>query len=147
MLNTINIRKAVVLCGCRRLTSQPRGAGSAAQSSSRSSGTALSTKSLSKISAKKRHRRHAGMNPDRSHCSEPRRRAAAGPQEGWVQASRFFSQEGAVAVSFVVPVPYPVSCERVVVKFFSQDFAPRGTRWLHDLSSSPSLYVCMYVGR
>ena len=32
---------------------------------------------LRKISAKRRHWRHAGTNPDRSYCSETRRRAAA----------------------------------------------------------------------
>jgi len=41
------------------------------------------TNRLSKMSAKKRHRWHAGTEPDRSYCSEPWQRAATRPRESW----------------------------------------------------------------
>ena len=47
----------------------------------------MSTNMVRMISAKKRHWRHAGTNPDRSYCSETRRRAAASPPTGELGAA------------------------------------------------------------
>ena len=82
---------------------------------------------------KKRHRLHAGTNPDRSHCSDPRRRAAAGHRRAGSRGTRprrhprqrgesTSRQPADMAVAMALshththtdaraPIPCPVSCE------------------------------------